>query len=136
MIQIAANYAAFKNPSHWLGFFHMLRCCSSFVKSTFASANGLQAHSFNADLLTTTFSRVCTYGHMYHFWKVNPRRSKHSIDCSDFFAKNQSSLMPLRLLYRKRSRSRQFAVANNFFRFLSTPQKVFFVLFFILALNR
>ena len=30
--QVAANYAAFKNPSIWLGFSHMLRCCSSFVK--------------------------------------------------------------------------------------------------------
>ena len=32
LCHVAANYAAFQNPSLWLGFFHMLRCCSSFAK--------------------------------------------------------------------------------------------------------
>ena len=36
-----------------------------------------------------------------------PRRSKLYIACSDFLCKNQSSLMPLLLLFRKRSHSRR-----------------------------
>ena len=42
-----------------------------------------------------------------------PRQSKLYIACSDFFAKNQSSLMPLLLLIRKRSRSHRLFLCKH-----------------------
>ena len=44
---------------------------------------------------------------------LRPRRSKLYIACSDFLCKNQSSLMPLLLLFRKKARSAQLLTCKR-----------------------
>ena len=59
---------------------------------------------------------------LYQNYSSLPRRSKLYIACSDFLCKNWSSLMPLLLLFRKRSHSRRlFACKRAHNAFGSLP---------------
>ena len=67
---VAANYAAFKNPSQRLGFSHMLRCCSFSEKSHACFAYALASAGMTAPRRYQLF-RACAYGAMYHFGRFS-----------------------------------------------------------------